>query len=95
MGRIERITEAEAARDLTGMVERVRSEGATFEIVRGEDVVARLVPPPSEPSKIGTMAGLLEAMRKFPPLSPEESAAFEKDLADIRKEMPMQNREWD
>ena len=97
MGIVVRITEAEAVRDLAGMLERVRTQGAVFDIVRGEVVVARLGAAVSDeaPPKFGTMGALLEAMRKVPPLDPEDSLAFEKDLADIRKEFPMQNREWD
>ena len=97
MGMIERITEAEAARDLPGILDRVRIEGLTFEIVRGDQVVARLEPAATTEGapKFGTMDALLDALRKIPPLDPDDSRAFEKDLGDIRREFPMQIREWD
>ena len=95
MGMIERITEAEAAKDLASILERVRTQGVSFEIVRGEQVVARLEPPPAAAQKAGSIGDLIEALRKLPPLSAEDSAAWEKDLADIRKEAPMQIREWE
>ena len=92
MGMIERISEADAARDLAGLLERVRTQGVCFEIVSGDKVVARLEPPAPT---VKTVADLIEALRAVPQLTVEDSAAWEKDLADIRKELPMQNREWD
>jgi hypothetical protein len=45
MGRIERSTEADVVLDLAAVLERVRTQGMTFDIVRGADVVARLESP--------------------------------------------------
>ena len=100
MGLNVRITEAEAVRDMGALLERVRTQGISVEILRGEEVVARLSPPESEGEakgqrKIVTLNDLIEAIRNGPRLDPEDSLAFERDLADIRKGMPMQNREWD
>jgi antitoxin (DNA-binding transcriptional repressor) of toxin-antitoxin stability system len=40
----ERISEEEAARNLPDLLTRVRDEGASFEITRGSEVMARLAP---------------------------------------------------
>ena len=93
MGIIVRITEAEAVRDISALLERVRTQGVSGEILRGDEVVARLEPAPEPKRK--TMASLISAMSQLPPLSEEDSTAWELDLADIRKSMPMQIREWD
>ena len=94
MGMIERITQAEAARDLTGILERVRAHGVSFEIVRGDQVVARLGPPPAI-AKVCAVEQFVEMWKRMPRLDPEDAAQFDADLIAIRKELPMQNRQWD
>ncbi len=100
MGVIVRITETEAVRDLGALLERVRTQGISIEILRGADVVARLSPPETDDKEAKlesrpTLNDLIAAIRSGPRLDPEDSLAFERDLADIRREMSMQNREWD
>ena len=100
MGLIVRITEAEAVRDMPALLERVRTQGISVEILRGAEVVARLSRPTGEGEAAAspkgmTLGELIAALRSGPRLDPEDSLAFERDLADIRKEFPMQEREWD
>lgn len=92
---VRRISEREAAENLSGVLDRAR-DGESFEITRGGRVVARIVPAaPGKRTKVKTLAELVAAIRSGPRLDPEDSAAFEKDLEAIRKEFPVQVREWD
>lgn len=100
MGIIERITEAEAVRDISGLIERVRTQGTSIEIVRGEEVVARISPaasqalPDGKPMH-GTIEALLEAFEKVPQVPLEESELWEREVSELRKMAPMQVRTWD
>ncbi len=92
---VHRISEREAAENLSGVLDRAR-DGESFEITRGGEVVARIVPVASgKRAKVKTLADLVTAIQSGPRLDPEDSLAFEKDLEAIRKEFPMQEREWD
>lgn len=103
MGMIERVTESDVAEKFEDLMERVRKDGATFEIMRDGQVVARIVPAVAEPAqvtdsttaKLGTIDALLAALEKVPRLCPEDSAAWEADQEAIRKAFPMQERKWD
>ena len=85
---------AEAERNLADLLNRVRDEGASFEIVRGDEVVACIVAPKPAP-KTKTLGDFLEAMKSWPRLDPEDAAQFEADLEAIRKELPMPDVKWD
>lgn len=101
MGIIERITEAEAIRDISGLLDRVRVDGVSVEIVRGDSVVARLSPgladalETANAPKHGTIDALLKALDKVPAAPAEECEAWERELADLRRQSPTQVREWD
>ena len=93
---MERITAEEASRTFSELLDRVRREGASFEITEGEDVVARVEPPAGAgPGKVRTLAELVEHIKKGPRLDPEDSLAFEADLAAIRAEMKLPDIKWD
>ncbi len=96
---VHRISEREAAENLSGVLDRAR-DGESFEITRGDEVVARIVPSVLEPTievvkKSCTVEQFVALWQRLPRLDPEDAAAFEADLAAIRKEFPMQEREWD
>lgn len=92
---MERITADKAARTFSGLLERVRDEGESFEIMSGGEVVARIMPAAEPSPKTKTLGEFVEAMRTWPRLDPEDAMAFEKDLAEIRKEFPIPDNEWD
>ena len=75
------------------MLDRAR-DGESFEIMRGEEVVARLVP--SAPAKkVCTVADFIAAWQHLPRLEPGDAEQFEKDLDKIRREMVLPEPEWD
>ena len=97
MGIIERISEAEAVRDFGGLIERVRTRGTSIEIVRGEEVVARLSSGLAETCDVsreptyGTIDALLKAFENVPELPPKEREAWEHELAELRQQVPVQS----
>ena len=91
---MERIPASEAERKFADLLDRVRDEGASFEIVRGGEVVACIVAPKPSP-KVTTVGDFLKALENIPPLDPAEAASFEADLEAIRKELPAPESKWD
>jgi prevent-host-death family protein len=90
---VERITATEAARNFSDMLNRVRDQGASFEITRGNEVVARIVP--AEPRKNFTVGDFIELWKRLPRLDPEDAAKFEDDLAQIRRKAVLPEPKWD
>ena len=73
---------ADAARRLSTLLEVVAAHGAPFEIVHGEDVLARIVPVTKrETAKI---TELDELFRCIPRLGAEEALKFDADIRSIR-----------
>ena len=73
-----KITATDAARRFPDVLNQVRYQGAEFDIVRGKEVVARLVPaaPPGGVS----LDQLDELMRSLPRLGPREGERFALDI---------------
>jgi len=85
------ITSTEAARTFSELLNVVRYQGKSFDIKRGKEVVARIVPAGPTLS-----LGDLEAFLKgLPSLSDADSQAFEKDIKAIRGEMKLEDNPWD
>lgn len=90
---IERISATDAARNFSDLLNRVRYQGGRFEIARGTEVVARIVP--AEPSRAANLAELDERLAQLPKLDADDSAAFENDLLAVRGETTAPEPEWD
>ena len=89
-----KVTATEAARQFSELINRVKYKGQSFEIVRGNEVVARILPAdPSSPIR-GEDLNLFFA--NLPSLPAEDLDDFEKDLKDIRNEGGLaENSNWD
>ena len=87
------ITATDAARRLSDVLNQVRYQGAEFDIVRGKEVVARLVPAVA-PGGVA-LDDLDELARALPHLGAREAELFahdiERGLARIRPDAV----EWD
>lgn len=90
---MERISATEAARNFSDILNRVRYQGASFEIARGNEVVARIVP--AAPPRTVKVAALDELFTKLPKLGPEDAERFEEDLRSIRREATLPEPEWE
>ena len=75
------ISVTEAARNFADCVNRVRYQGMTFVLLKNGLPVARLVP---EKKRAGSARKLAAALREFN-LSPEEAAAWGRDLRAARR----------
>jgi prevent-host-death family protein len=78
------ITVTEAARNFADCINRAHYQGTTFVLHKNGVPVARIVPYVKE--KVCTGRDLAEALAKVR-LSPEESAAWLRDLEESRKNL--------
>ncbi len=89
---MERISATEAARKFSDLLNRVRYQGASFEIARGNEVVARIVPAaPPRTVKVADLDGLFA---KLPKLDPEDAERFAQDLRSMGREATLPESKW-
>ena len=72
------ITATDAARGFSDMLNQVRYQGVEFDIVRGGEVVARLVP--AGPPGGVALDRLDELVRSLPRLGAREAGLFARDI---------------
>jgi antitoxin (DNA-binding transcriptional repressor) of toxin-antitoxin stability system len=87
------ITATEAARSFSDVLNQVRYQGTEFDIVRGKDVVARLVP--AGPPGGVALDRLNELVRALPRLGPGEAELFARDIERGAGRMRPDTVEWD
>ncbi len=87
------ITATDAARRFSDVLNQVRYQGARFDIVRGKEVVARLVP--AAPPVGVDLDRLDELVRSLPRLGPREAESFARDIARGLAKMRPDAVEWD
>jgi antitoxin (DNA-binding transcriptional repressor) of toxin-antitoxin stability system len=90
---IKRISATNAARNFSDLINRVRYQGTSFEIERGNEVIARIVPA-GTPMTL-SIAELNEQWTRLPRLDPEDAVLFEEDLKDIRQNAHLPDALWD
>lgn len=89
---MERISVTKAVRQFSDLMNRVFYQGTIVELERGNRVIARISPvSPESPLKV---KDLNRFFHELPSLD-EDSEAFAEDLADIRKQIPMERNQWD
>ncbi len=89
---MERISVTQAVRQFSDLMNRVFYQGTIVELERGNRVIARISPvSPESPLKV---KHLNRFFHELPSLG-EESGAFAEDLANIRKQIPMERTQWD
>jgi len=87
------ITATEAARRFSDVLNQVRYQGTKFDIVRGKEVVARLVP--ATPPGGVALDQLDELVRSLPRLGPREAELFARDIERGLAKMRPDAVEWD
>jgi antitoxin (DNA-binding transcriptional repressor) of toxin-antitoxin stability system len=90
---IKRISATHAARNFSDLINRVRYQGASFDIERGNEVIARIVPA-GAPLPL-SVAELDERWAQLPRLDQEDTVLFEESLGDIRKNATLPDSLWD
>jgi prevent-host-death family protein len=87
-----RITATEASRNFSDILNRAQYRGESFEVVRGSEVAARIVPAERKRMTVGEFRELWAKRKR---LDPEDAIQFEKDLAEIRASAPAAPYKWD
>jgi len=87
------ITATDAARSFSDVLNQVRYQGAEFDIVRGREVIARLLP--AAPPGGVALDRLDELVRSLPHLGPREVEAFARDIERGLAKMRPDAVEWD
>jgi len=89
---MERISVTQAVRQFSDLLNRVFYQGTIVELERGNKVIARISPvAPESPLKVKNLNRLFVEL----PLLGEDAKAFAKDLADIRKQVSLEQNQWD
>ncbi|MDR3415747.1 MAG: hypothetical protein P4L83_06135 [Nevskia sp.] len=87
------LTATEAARNFSDVLDQVNHFGASYDIRRGREVVARLVPVRPMPHRI-TVAELSALLDRLPALAPGDGERFERDVAASRKRLRPPRDPW-
>jgi antitoxin (DNA-binding transcriptional repressor) of toxin-antitoxin stability system len=89
---MERISVTQAVRQFSDLLNRVFYQGAVVELERGTKVIARISPVASEsPLKVKDLNRFFADLT----LLGDDAKTFAKDLADIRKQIPLEQNRWD
>jgi antitoxin (DNA-binding transcriptional repressor) of toxin-antitoxin stability system len=89
---MNKINATEAARRFSDILNRVSYQGANFEIVRGNKVVARVLPAaPSSPLKA---EDLNQFFAGLPPLEDDDGERFAQEIESIRQGFPAEVDPW-
>jgi Uncharacterized protein conserved in cyanobacteria len=87
------ITATEAARHFSEVINQVRYRSIEFDIVRGKEVVARIVPP-TAPAGV-PLARLNELFRSLPRLNEADADAFLRDVQTALSHVVADRVAWD
>jgi antitoxin (DNA-binding transcriptional repressor) of toxin-antitoxin stability system len=87
------ITATEAARTFSDVLNQVRYQGTVFDVVRGKEVVARIVP--AAPTRGVALAQLDALVHSWPRLGAREALAFERDIEKALGQIRTDEVEWD
>jgi antitoxin (DNA-binding transcriptional repressor) of toxin-antitoxin stability system len=90
---MNRISATHAARNFSDLINRVRYQGISFEIERGNEVIARIIP--ASPSITLSIADLDAQWAQLPRLDSEDAGLFEASIQDIRQNATLPESLWD
>jgi antitoxin (DNA-binding transcriptional repressor) of toxin-antitoxin stability system len=88
---MEQVNATQAARQLSDLLNRVSSQGVSFELTRGGHRIARLVPAPSP--KALKVSELNDLFARLPRLG-DETEAFEREIADAQSALVLDRDPW-
>ena len=83
----ESVTATEASRRFSSVLDRVRFDSESFDIVRNGEVVARIVPPERRRSSIAALLEALDAAGSM-------GADFADDLEAVKRDQPPLDDAW-
>ena len=87
------INATEVARNFSDVLNQVKYQGTTFDVIRGRDVVARIVSAgPASGLKVSDLSNLFA---KLPHLDEDDAEAFERDIRESVALLTNKGHEWD
>ena len=87
------INATEVARNFSDVLNQVKYRETTFDVVRGRDVVARIVSAGPAPGlKVSDLNNLFA---RLPHLDEDDAEAFEQDIRESVASLTNEGREWD
>lgn len=89
------ITATEANRSFSEILNKVYFQKQTFDIKRGKEVIAKIVPIDNKSISPLKVKDLADFFNSLPQLSQEEKEAFSKDLEAIGQQRPEEKQPWD
>ncbi len=88
---MERLSVTQAVRQFSDLMNRVCYQGAVVELERGNRVIARICP--AAPASLLKVKDLNQLFQELPSLG-EDTGRFAEDLAEIRKQVPVERNRW-
>lgn len=88
------ITATEAGRNLSNILSKVLYRGESFEIKRGREIIAKIIPvkPHTTEMKVNE---LNDFFQNLPRLEPGDTRAFAETLQEIRTQVGVEKNKWD
>jgi antitoxin (DNA-binding transcriptional repressor) of toxin-antitoxin stability system len=90
---MSRISVTNAACNFSDLINHVRYQGASFEIERGNEVIARIIP--AAPASVLSLSDLDDQWAQLPRLDLEDAALFEATLQDMRQNATVSDLLWE
>ncbi len=87
------ISATELSRDLSRILNKVHYQGQDFEITRGKEIIARIIPAEPHQHRV-TVSGLQELLASLPPLDQNDRQDFLKDIKAIRSKIDEEENPW-
>jgi antitoxin (DNA-binding transcriptional repressor) of toxin-antitoxin stability system len=89
----KKISATEAARNFSDIVGQVRYQATCFEILKGKEVVAQLVP--ARAASPSTLAEQIRRLADGAHLAAEDVAAYASDVGSIERHLTLGESEWE
>ncbi len=88
------VSVTQASRSFSELLNKVHYQGESFDIKRGKNVIARLMPAAPIPQTLKVTA-LNEVFKQLPALEREEYDSFEAAVTEIRTQSNAEKNPWD
>ena len=88
------ISATEMSRDLSNILNEVRYHGKSFEIQRGKEIIARIIPVTISKNRM-MMSELKDLLAHLPSLDKKDRQDFSNTIAEIRSTMDRVENPWD
>lgn len=89
-----RVTATELSRNLSALLGEIRFRRIDLEVTKGDQVIARVVPP--DPAPTGCPIDRLDDLfRRLPMLGRQEADAFAADVHAVRRVLTESGTAWD